>query len=1574
MALGVLNNLSAIYAENNLNNTNNSLQTVLEQLSSGSKINSGADDAAGLSLVNGLEANSSALTQSETNATEGVGLLDVADGALSQVTNLLNRAITLATEASNGTLNSTQEAAANQEYQSILAEVNNIGQTTTYNQQQVFNGQEVAIYAGDSSTAGSSIDDLNIRTLSESSVGDTGGAMAYSNGQNNVFINLSNATQNAQATDALNTGGTTTIEVNYLVKGADGTESSATTSISVGGTSGYPNTAAGLINAINQSGLGLSASFTTAAQSGVAGGGSQTGIQIAGGLVSVGVDPGEDSTSGTLNLTAVTPSGLLTQGQTVSIQAGTGLAISVAVTPDVTSLAELAVKINNASAANANTKNTQVVATVVTTNAGTSSLSLTDAIPGEGPLAVTTTPGSYVPAITAAVVSSASDPVSLSFLSGTNGTIGTPGTPATATLGITGTNSANGALSGSIVLSNGDGNVTFSMNASAASVSISGGSNIYLASANSNLTGLAAAMDTALGVTTNVSSSGIAMTSVAKGTTILEVGSGTLTATPILTMQSSEAGEPANPGSPGITELTMNGGNGYNAGDTLSAGSSIVITNNTLDTPGTPITFVVGGNVGNDDLGQDHTYFTGAANLTLGDLLGVMQTAATGGTAAGISSAVVNNAGQIVLTSSNVGATLAATSSLVDTPSVAAGVPSVAKAATPGGDSLNAAFATSVEQDANFDPIVTAGDALTGSIILSNGSSGNVTFFMGNGAGTDSATSYYLSNGVSNLAGLKSAINGNSTAAEALGLTATLNATGTGLNFSTADLGTQITVTTANLTQASTINATNPVSGSPTQFASAEVALTDGGMINGATPPTLGGSVVITSGVVTDTFVMNSAAANQTSATNNTININSGSLANLIAAISTEGGVAPLGGASLGLTAAPDPSTGGIFVQSTSLNNTTFGVNPAGLTATFAETPVQGTLGVPVAVPAQVVFGTGTKNLATDTVTGSVVLQNGAHGVKTTFTMGGAAEAGLGSANITVDGTTLGALQQAIDDSSNTNLTGVTAGTSLDLSASVAMNGSGLVVTSTDPASVINNNVSTSALFDAYSAEPITPAAGQAQTPASYASAIVGTGETINGENLSGSIVLNNGGGAGGNVTFTMGVSSAGNTATNITTTGETLGNLATAIGQSGLGLNAQVVNGALQLQSSNPDTTIAVVGTPTLKDAGVENFAGGAATAGTLGINPSASNASVNLGGALTTAQPTDVITGSITLTGTGGPVVFTMGGNSSAGTIAVGTDSSNETLQALAQAITGDTSLGIDATPVGTGLTFSMSTDNSTPIVGTSSLYDTMGYAPSSATLGSFRSESDTLSTGAITFTMGGSMTPTTIPTDLNSETVKQFVEQIDAGSYGVSASYNVSSGDVMLTSNTYGTAGNITAVSSNLADTTEGEGLTYTSAGHYNIGITNSSAATALYDASTQSVPGGPSEAYANFVPSASGSTGVATMTYSDGAGQSLSATDLSNQTDAVTALNDLNTAIMDVAAQDGYIGAQINTLDAVSHVMSTQQENVVSAQNAIQATDYAAATSNMSKYEILSQTGIAALAQANSVQQEVTKLLQ
>src|SRR6266851_2319398 len=154
MSLGVLNNISAIYAQTNLNQTQSSLQNTLTQLSSGSRINSGADDAAGLALADGLHANVAALTQSTQNATAGVGLLQTADGALSQVTNLLNRAVTLATEAANGTLNSSQVSSANQEYQNILSEIGNIGSTTNFNGNSVFSNTAKAVFVSDGTSSG----------------------------------------------------------------------------------------------------------------------------------------------------------------------------------------------------------------------------------------------------------------------------------------------------------------------------------------------------------------------------------------------------------------------------------------------------------------------------------------------------------------------------------------------------------------------------------------------------------------------------------------------------------------------------------------------------------------------------------------------------------------------------------------------------------------------------------------------------------------------------------------------------------------------------------------------------------------------------------------------------------------------------------------------------------------------------------------------------------------------------------------------------------------------------------------------------------------------------------------------------------------------------------------------------------------------------------------------------------------------------------------------------------------------------------------------------------------------------
>jgi flagellin len=171
MSLSVLNNISAMYAENNLNQTQSSLQNTLTQLSSGSRINSGSDDAAGLSVADGLGANEAALTQSAQNASDGVSLLQTADGALSQVNNLLNRAVTLATEASNGTLNASQVGSANAEYQNILTEIGNIGSTTNFNGNSVFSSTATNLVVSDGTTSGTTTFADTVGSLTAGSIG-----------------------------------------------------------------------------------------------------------------------------------------------------------------------------------------------------------------------------------------------------------------------------------------------------------------------------------------------------------------------------------------------------------------------------------------------------------------------------------------------------------------------------------------------------------------------------------------------------------------------------------------------------------------------------------------------------------------------------------------------------------------------------------------------------------------------------------------------------------------------------------------------------------------------------------------------------------------------------------------------------------------------------------------------------------------------------------------------------------------------------------------------------------------------------------------------------------------------------------------------------------------------------------------------------------------------------------------------------------------------------------------------------------------------------------------------------------
>ncbi len=179
MALSVLNNIASLAAQNQLTITNGNLQKALFQLSSGSRINTGADDAAGLAIADGLHANITALTQSARNANDGVGELQVADGSLAAVTTLLNRSITIATEAATGTVSDAQRIALNDEFTAIKSEIDRVGSKTNYNGGQVFTANTLNVFLSDSGATSNSTIGVTTGLLSSTGL-SLGGAVAAS--------------------------------------------------------------------------------------------------------------------------------------------------------------------------------------------------------------------------------------------------------------------------------------------------------------------------------------------------------------------------------------------------------------------------------------------------------------------------------------------------------------------------------------------------------------------------------------------------------------------------------------------------------------------------------------------------------------------------------------------------------------------------------------------------------------------------------------------------------------------------------------------------------------------------------------------------------------------------------------------------------------------------------------------------------------------------------------------------------------------------------------------------------------------------------------------------------------------------------------------------------------------------------------------------------------------------------------------------------------------------------------------------------------------------------------------------
>ncbi|MGS3174775.1 flagellin B [Aeromonas sanarellii] len=140
MAMYINTNTSSLNAQRNLMNTNKSLDTSYTRLASGLRINSAKDDAAGLQISNRLTSQVNGLDQGNRNANDGISVAQTAEGAMDEVTSMLQRMRTLAQQSSNGSNNKDDRDALQSEYKQLTTEINRIAGDTTFGGQKLLDG------------------------------------------------------------------------------------------------------------------------------------------------------------------------------------------------------------------------------------------------------------------------------------------------------------------------------------------------------------------------------------------------------------------------------------------------------------------------------------------------------------------------------------------------------------------------------------------------------------------------------------------------------------------------------------------------------------------------------------------------------------------------------------------------------------------------------------------------------------------------------------------------------------------------------------------------------------------------------------------------------------------------------------------------------------------------------------------------------------------------------------------------------------------------------------------------------------------------------------------------------------------------------------------------------------------------------------------------------------------------------------------------------------------------------------------------------------------------------------------
>lgn len=192
--MSVINtNVSALYSQNAMKTNARSMNTAMEQLSTGTRINSAKDDAAGLAIGQSMTSQIRGLNQAVRNANDGVNMMQTAEGAMIEQSNMLQRMRELAVQASNGTYSNTQREYLDTEAQALITQIDNIASQTHWNGQSLLtgtntnyisgisgdfqfqigqaSGETLTVNIGDMSTAstGLNVDTIDVRTASGAS-------------------------------------------------------------------------------------------------------------------------------------------------------------------------------------------------------------------------------------------------------------------------------------------------------------------------------------------------------------------------------------------------------------------------------------------------------------------------------------------------------------------------------------------------------------------------------------------------------------------------------------------------------------------------------------------------------------------------------------------------------------------------------------------------------------------------------------------------------------------------------------------------------------------------------------------------------------------------------------------------------------------------------------------------------------------------------------------------------------------------------------------------------------------------------------------------------------------------------------------------------------------------------------------------------------------------------------------------------------------------------------------------------------------------------------------------------------